>query len=82
MILALFLACASEHEDAEVAGVGEAGTDVPVQTEIKTVTETEKAVSEKVEVVVTPAKATVTEKATEEKTDVKSEETQTTDKTE
>ena len=82
MILALFLACASEHEDAEVAGVGEAGTDVPVQTEIKTVTETENVVSEKVDVVVTPAKATVTEKATEEKTDVKSEETQTTDKTE
>ena len=78
MILALFLACASEHEDAEVAGVGEAGTDVPVQTEIKTVTETEKAVSEKVKVVVTPAKATVTEK----ETDVKSEEAQTTDKTE
>jgi len=82
MILALFLACASKHEDAEVAGVGEAGTDVPVQTETKTVTETEKAVSEKVEVAVTPLKVTVVEKSTEEKTDVKSEETQTTDKTE
>ena len=82
MILALFLACASKHEDGEVAGVGEAGTDVPVQTETKTVTETEKAVSEKVEVAVTPLKVTVVEKSTEEKTDVKSEETQTTDKTE
>ena len=82
MILALFLACASKHEDAEVAGVGEAGTDVPIQTETKTVTETEKAVSEKVEVAVTPLKVTVVEKSTEEKTDVKSEETQTTDKTE
>jgi len=82
MILALFLACASKHEDAEVAGVGEAGTDVPVQTETKTVTETEKAVSEKVEVAVTPLKVTVVEKSTEKETDVKSEETQTTDKTE
>ena len=82
MILALFLACASKHEDGEVAGVGEAGTDVPVQTETKTVTETEKAVSEKVEVAVTPLKVTVVEKSTEKETDVKSEETQTTDKTE
>ena len=75
MILALFLACASKHEDAEVAGVGEGGTDVQVQTETQIVTETEKAVSTKVEV---PIKVTVTEK----ETDVKSEEAQTTDKTE
>jgi accessory colonization factor AcfC len=78
MILALFLACASEHEDAEVSGVGEGGTDIPVQTEEKTVTETEKSVSTKVEVTVVPSKETVTEKTT----DAKSEETQTTDKTE
>lgn len=78
MILALFLACASEHEDAEVSGVGEAGTDVPVQTEEKTVTETEKSVTKKVEVVVTPKEKTTVEN----KTDTKSEETQTTDQTE
>ena len=80
MVLALFLACASEHEDAQVAGVGEGGTDVPGQTETKA--ETLEAVSTKVEVTVTPKSETGVETKTTTTTDTKSEETQTTDKTE
>ena len=76
MILALFLACASEHEDAQVAGVGEAGTDVPVETE------TLETVSTKVEVTVTPESKKGVKTKTTSTTDIKSEETQTTDKTE
>ena len=80
MILALFLACASEHEDAQVAGVGEGGTDVPVQTETKA--ETLETVSTKVEVTVTPKSETGDKTKATSTTDTKSEETQTTDKTE
>ena len=80
MVFALFLACASEHEDAQVAGVGEGGTDVPVQTETKA--ETLETVSTKVEVTVTPKSETGVETKTVTTTDTKSEETQTTDKTE
>ena len=80
MVLALFLACASEHEDAQVAGVGEGGTDVPVQTETKA--ETLETVSTKVEVTVTPKSETGDKTKATSTTDTKSEETQTTDKTE
>ena len=80
MVLALFLACASEHEDAQVAGVGEGGTDVPVQTETKA--ETLETVSTKVEVTVTPKVETGDKTKPTSTTDTKSEEAQTTDKTE
>ena len=80
MVLALFLACASEHEDAQVAGVGEGGTDVPVQTETKA--ETLETVSTKVEVTVTPKSETGDKTKATSTTDTKSEKTQTTDKTE
>lgn len=77
MLLVFFLACASEHDDAEVAGVGEGGTDVPVQTETKA--ETMKEVSTKVDVSVTPKTETEDKTNTTPTTDIKSEETQTTD---
>ena len=81
MILALFLACASEHDDAEVAGVGEAGTDIPVQTEKKA--ETVDTVSTKAGVTVTPKSETGDKTETTTATETtKSEETQTTDKAE
>ena len=80
MVLALFLACASEHEDAQVAGVGEGGTDVPVQTETKA--ETLETVSTKVDVTVTPKSEKTDKTETSSTTNTKSEETQTTDKTE